>query len=348
MRAISAAECVSLAIQRTREFLFRPFSWGTYLKLGLVAIITEGLGWNLQSSSHNGQSGGNGLNLPPVFNLWQLLIPAMFALALAAIVLFWVFYLITRLRFAFFHCLIHNTKQIRPGWRFYREPAARFFWLNVGVGFCFLLVVALISLPFISGFLRLFQETRLGSPFDFGLLLSLVLPLIPIILLLALAGFLADLILRDLMLPHYALENTTAGEAWSQALARIMAEKRQFIVYALLRVALPAIAMAALFIVLFLPGLVLAGSLAAVEWGLNSTFSDATGASALVGKLLEVFFGLLALGFAVLASICLGGFVSTGIREYALIFYGGRYKALGDILDPPPPTQPALGASEVA
>jgi len=25
-----------------------------------------------------------------------------------------VFYLVTRLRFAFFHCLIHNTKEIRP------------------------------------------------------------------------------------------------------------------------------------------------------------------------------------------------------------------------------------------
>jgi len=29
--------------------------------------------------------------------------------------------------------------------------------------------------------------------------------------------------------------------------------------------------------------------------------------------------------------------VSTGVREYALIFYGGRYRVLGDILYPPPP-----------
>ena len=40
MRAISAVDSVSPAIQRTREFLFRPFTWGTYLKLGLVAIIS--------------------------------------------------------------------------------------------------------------------------------------------------------------------------------------------------------------------------------------------------------------------------------------------------------------------
>jgi len=37
----------------------------------------------------------------------------------------------------------------------------------------------------------------------------------------------------------------------------------------------------------------------------------------------------------VLAGICLGGPVSTGLREYALMFYGGRYQALGDVLYPP-------------
>ena len=116
--------------------------------------------------------------------------------------------------------------------------------------------------------------------------------------------------------------------------ARVTAEKRQFFVYALLRLALPIIASIALFIVLAIPGLFLAGSLAAVEFGIHSTFADATGASALVGTLLQVFFGVLAFGFALLAGICLGGPISTGLREYALIFYGGRYKQLGDTLYP--------------
>ena len=334
MRAISAADSVSLAIQRTRNFLFRPFDWGTYLKLGLVAIITEGLGGNLNSSSHNGESGGHGPIFHSPSNLVPAVVAAIFALALVAVIVLTVFYLITRLRFAFFHCLVHNVKEIRPGWWFYREQATRFFWMNVVVGFCYLLVVVLISLPFVSGFVRLFKESQRGGHFDVGLMLSLVLPLIPIIFLLVLAGFALDVILRDWILPHYALENATAGEAWSQVLARISAEKRQFFVYALLRLVLPVVAMAALFVVLLLPGLALAGSLAAVEFGLHSTFADVAGASALVGKLLEVFFGVLAFGFAVLASICLGGPLSTGIREYALVFYGGRYQALGEMLYP--------------
>jgi hypothetical protein len=337
MRAISAADSVSLAIQRTREFLFRPFSWGTYLKLGLVALITEGFAGNFGSSSHGGQSTGHAPTFPSPFNIAPALLAGIFALALVAVIACFIFYLITRLRFAFFHCLINNTKQIRPGWRLYREQAGRFFWLNVWVGVCFLVVVALAALPFVNGFLRLFRETQQGNQFDAGLLLSLILPLIPIILLLFLAGVLADLILRDFMLPHFALENATAGEAWSKVRAKIDAEKRQFLAYALLRVVLPTLAMVGLFIVLAIPGLILAGSLAAVELGLHSAFADATGASALVGKLLMVFFGVLAFGFTVLASICLGGPVSTGIREYALVFYGGRYQALGDILDRPIP-----------
>jgi hypothetical protein len=341
MRTITAADSVSPAIQRTREFLFRPFNWGTYLKLGLVAIVTEGSGNSFRSHDRSGQghgSQGHGLtphwpiDIPPV-----LIAESVAALLLALVLVMFVFYLITRLRFAFFHCLIHNSKLIRPGWWLYRDQASRFFWMNVAVGFCFLLLVVLIAIPFIAGFARFFHETQQGGPFDVKLLLSLLLPLLPIILLLALAGFLTDVILRDFMLPHIALEDLTAGEAWSQVWARISTEKRQFFVYALLRLILPAIAMICVFIVLLIPAIALAGSLAGVEFGLHSAFADSTGASALVGVLLQAFFGVLAFGFGLLATICVGGPISTGVREYALIFYGGRYQMLGDILYPPVP-----------
>jgi hypothetical protein len=186
----------------------------------------------------------------------------------------------------------------------------------------------------VGGFWHVFQEIQHGGQLDWGLLIALVLPLIPVLLLLGLAAMLIELILRDGMMPHFALDDASAGEAWFQVWSRIKAEKQQFFVYALLRVALPIIAAIGLFFLLAIPGLILAGSVAAIEWGIHSTFVDATGASVVVGKLLEVFFGLLAAGFALLAAICLGGPISTAIREYALIFYGGRYKELGDALYP--------------
>lgn len=354
MRAISAVDAVSLAIERTKEFLFRPFKWGTYLKLGLVAIITEGLGENFNSSTSQGDHGGGhgGGNVPSV--PWPFhLTPERIAVIVAAVLLVFVlsafvFYLITRLRFAYFHCLVHNTKEIKPGWRLYREQASRFFWLNIVVAICFTVLMVLIALPFAAGFWRLFQESQAGGHFNVGLLLALVLPLIPILILLAVVGILTNLILRDWMMPHMALDDATAGEAWRQVRAHIGAEKKQFIVYAILRVILPTIAAIGVFIVLALPGLMLAGSVAAIEWGVHSMFSSATGSSWLVGIVLEVFFGLVAFGFVLLASICVGGPLSTGLREYALIFYGGRYKALGDILYPQPPPPFVGGAPGVA
>ncbi len=346
MRAFSAADSVSVAIQRTKDFLFRPFTWGTYLKLGLVAIITEGVGTNFQSSSHRGSSSGQG---PSGFSPSSLT-PGMIAVIVAALLLAMVisiavFYLITRLRFAFFHCLVHSTKELRPGWQIYRVPATRYFWLNVVVGICFLVVVALVAIPFVAGFWRLIRDTPQGGHPDFALMFTLILPLIPIIFLLVLAGALADLILRDWMLPHFALENATAGEAWSSVWSSIKAEKRQFAVYSLLRVVLPVIAMVGLFMVLIIPGLILAGSIGALIYGVHSAFAGATGASAVIGILLQVFFGIVAFGFMVLASIALGGPVSTGIREYALIFYGGRYQVLGDILFPTVPAPPVQGTA---
>ncbi len=334
------------AIHRTKVFLFRPFSWGTYLKLGLVAIITEGIGDNFHSSTHGGSSSGQGPTVNSPLHLAPEWITLIAAAVLAAIVLsLLVFYLITRLRFAFFHCLIHNTREIRPGWRLYRAQAMRFFWLNVVAGICFMLLVVLAALPFVAGLWQVIHETQTGGHPNLGLVLSLVLPMIPIILLLALVALMADLILRDWILPHFALDNATAGRAWNQVWARIKAEKRQFLVYSLLRIVLPIVALIGLFIVLLIPGLILAGSVAAAEFGLHSAFAGSTGASAVIGVVLEVFFGVLAFAIAVLAGICLGGPLSTGIREYALIFYGGRYQALGDALYPPPPPAPLETAS---
>ncbi|HWG22197.1 MAG TPA: hypothetical protein VG225_16855 [Terracidiphilus sp.] len=330
MRPISAADAISPAIERTRTLLFRPFSWGTYLKLGLVAILTEGVGSNLRSSTHHGPSPSGG---PPILHFPPQWVAAIVALMVAGFLLAMViFYLITRLRFAFFHCLIHNTKELRPGWHIYRDPATRFFWLNLVVGFCFLLGIAVIAIPFAAGFWRLFHNIPPGGHPDIAAMIALVLPLIPIVLLLVLAGFMADVVLRDWMLPHFALENATSGEAWSSVWASIKAEKRQFFVYALLRLILPTIALIVLFFVFLIPGLILVGSLAAVEYSIHGAFAHAAGASALIGLVLEIFFGVLAFGFGLLLGICIGGPVSTGLREFALVFYGGRYPVLGNIL----------------
>ena len=45
-------------------------------------------------------------------------------------------------------------------------------------------------------------------------------------------------------------------------------------------------------------------------------------------------------------AVSVGGPLSIAIRNYALLFYGGRYRELGDILEPPQaaPAAPPLPA----
>jgi hypothetical protein len=343
MQAISAADSVSFAVQRTRDFLFRPFRWGTFLKLGLVAVITEGIGGN-SHINHNYNSGHSTHVYPngPAINSLQDIKPEWIVAIAAALLLIMliaivIFYLITRLRFAYFHCLTSNTTRIAPGWHLYRLPATRFFWLNIVIGIFSFLLIAVIAIPFAAGFWRVFHSIPPGGQPNWAMLIALFLPIIPIVLLLILAGLIGDIVLRDFMLPHFALDNASSSEAFRRAWASIMAEKRQFLVYALLRVILPIVAAIGVFFVLLIPGLFVAGAIAGIEYSFHSLFSDTSGAAYAFGIIFQVFFGVVAFGLLLLAGICLGGPLGTGVREYALIFYGGRYPTLGNLLYPPPP-----------
>src|SRR5215472_7657841 len=175
MPMLSAADAIAPAIQRTRRFLFSSFRWGTFLKLSLVALLTEGIG-NFRSSQGGGESAHHGPTISPPLDFPAAQIAAMVMMsALVIMLVCYLFYLVTRLRFAYFHCLVNNTSEIRPGWRQYRPQAVRFFWMNLAVGFCFVLVVGLTTLPFAAGIWRLFREAQAGGHPGVGLILSYVL-----------------------------------------------------------------------------------------------------------------------------------------------------------------------------
>ncbi|HEX3987523.1 MAG TPA: hypothetical protein VHX13_13040 [Acidobacteriaceae bacterium] len=334
MPAISAADAISPAIQRTRNFLFRPFRLGTYLKLCLVALVTEGMSGGSFNSSfprhHTSHPAPNvsftALAVTPMRIAFGIAI-----FALVALIGLFIYYLITRLRFAYFHCLVHNIREIRPGWRFYREPAGRFFWLNVVVYLGFLVALGLALAPFAAGFLGLFRSVRAGSHLGFGAIFALVLPLIPIFLLFILAGIAANILLRDLMLPHFALENAGAGSAWYAVWSRIRVEKGGFFVYALLRIVLPIAGAIGIFLVLIIPAVLFILAVGAVEVALHVAFGHAA-----LGIFLEVATGGFAVVLAILVLIGVCGPVYTALRLYALIFYGNRYQLLGERLYPPP------------
>ncbi|HEX4007675.1 MAG TPA: hypothetical protein VHX60_15985 [Acidobacteriaceae bacterium] len=338
MYVLSAVDAVSPAVQRTKAFLFTRNRFGTYLKLCLVAVVTEGLGGNSNFSSNWSRSSSHHQQAFAPMAWSPVVIAAGIAMFLLAMLLFgFLAYLVTRLRFAYFHCLSHHRREIRPGWHLYRSQAGRFFWLSVVVGICFMAVVLVLALPFIAGFVALYRTVQAGGHPDFATVFALILPLIPLVVLLVVLALALDVVLRDLMLPHMALENATAGQAWSGAWARIRAEKGQFFVFGLLRIFLPVVAAIGLFIVLIIPGLLFFGVVILLEAGIHAALTNATTAATAVGVFLEIVIGVFAAAVALLVGVGCGGPISTAIREYALLFYGGRYQPLGDLLMPPPP-----------
>jgi hypothetical protein len=336
MQLLSAADALSPAMNRTRDFLFRPFEWGTFLKLSAVAVLTEGLFGNFNFSNHSTTTSHmDGRSVP--FNIPPGTITALIAIGIVALALGVVLlYVIVRLRFAFFHCLIHRIRELTPGWRIYREQALRFFQLTIVVALGFIAVALVALAPFVSGFIKLFQESQTSHRLDLGGAIPLVLQLIPVMLLLGLAGVALDVVLRDFMLPHMALENASAGEAWSAVLDRIGDQKGAFVLYAILRLLLPFVAMIGIFIVLAIPMVILFGIPGVMMAGIQATLGHATGAAWLAGTLLQIVLGLFMVALGLFIAIVVGGPLSIAIRNYALLFYGGRYAALGNVLAPPP------------
>ena len=344
MHVFSAADAIAPAITRTRRFLFEPFRLGTFLKLSLVAVITEGMSGNLRGLNfHPGSHGGAPGTMPPPNFPGAWLGLALLAIAIFVPIAILIAYLITRLRFAYFHCLVYQVKQIAPGWRLYREQAMRFFLLNIGVGFAFLAVLVLCALPFVSGLIKFFHEMHQGSQFDWSGLLALVLPLILVLLVLCVLGWMTDVFLRDLMLPHIALENATVGEAWESASARVGAEPGAFILYGFLRLVLPMVAFIAVGLVLVIPVAVIGVGIGAMAAGLASLMVNADGFTKVLLVIIETADILLGAGIALFVGLFVGGPVATAIRNNTLVFYGSRYPLLGNLLYPPAPPQPAPG-----
>ncbi len=83
---------------------------------------------------------------------------------------------------------------------------------------------------------------------------------------------------------------------------------------------------------LIIPAVLFILAIVAGEVGLHAAFGHAA-----LGIFLEVSVGVVAFVVAMLVFIAAFGPLYTGVRLYALIFYGNRYQPLGERLYPPPP-----------
>jgi hypothetical protein len=343
MKVYSASEAIRPALARTYEYLFRGFKMETFLKLAAMATLCEGLVVSFRFSVH----GAFPLDLHT--NAWKplLLTPAFLPVTvLGTIAIFLVgvycFYLITRLRFAFFHSLVHQTRQIRSSAKLYFVEADHFFTGSMLVWLTFLVVGVLAFLLFIAAAYGAIAAPTPEGKFDRGHFFFLFLPWFAIALALVLSACIAQVVLNDLVLPHMAIEGASFRRAWEDARVRIAANKDTFISYFILRLGMPLVGGLVLGFAAWVAGLIVFGILGMSAAGFTAMLDGTAGLREYVLIAVRLIFILLGLAAALAIAVSFGGPLSVFMRSYALFFYGGHFKALGNLLEPPPPPATTL------
>jgi len=332
MEPLSASQAVLPAIERTRQFLFEPFRWGSYLKLATIACLSEGI-FETIHYSRNDRTAINAASLSEIQWTPEVTAWTLFAVISGLGLSFLFYYVILRLRFVLFHCLVHRTREIRGAWELYGRQSMRLFLANllVWVG------ILLLCLVMVGGLaLTAFSVLTLKTPsdkFDPGVFFILFLPCLGFAFFVAFLAIAAEVTLHDFVLPHMAIENASFRAAWKAARRAIAAEKETFFSYFILRLLLPLVAFLVLLMVAAIPLLFIGWILWTSSTGFHDMLDDAIGVMAVLRVFLAVVFGLIGAVFAVGTAMGLGGPLATWMRSYAILFYAGRYKALGELLE---------------
>jgi hypothetical protein len=335
MRPLSATECISPAIERTRDVLGRPFRWGTFLKIAAVAFFAE--------------LGGSNLNFNfPGRNLHGIapgVAAAILAFALIFGVIFFVIGLIllyigSRLQLVLVELVATRQTYVAPMWRKYGTTTWRWIGLKVLFFLCTIVLVAVLASPVIFYFVLHRRTAGLFSGGLFsGLHLSIILLLIAAGIFILFAAIAAYMLLRDFALPSLVFEDLSIFEALRRVRSLLAAEPGQVAGFLLLKLVLVmvfGIGGEMLIVIAVLVSLIPFGL---VGGGLWLALHNAGAAGTAVLIVCAVFGGFVFLCWIICLGIAVLGSVYVFSQVYALYFLGGRYPLLGDLLDrstPPP------------
>lgn len=345
MTSLSAAQAISPAIERTKQFLFQPFRLGRFLKLTLVALLTEGgmASCNFNTRLPSGLGGESGqpihpippLHMPPFHSPASSLAIGMLVLAAVFVipVMLLISYLLIRLRFSYFDCVLRLQHRIAPAWRIYHRQAMRYLGMSVCVGVAFLAILGVVGFALYQRFKPLFQALNSDNKPSFADFLPLIGIALLFIFLIAIAGAFIETALSYFVLPHIALEDASIGDALSDVWGDIEAEPWQYLFFILLRFLITIAASIIGVIALLVPFLILGGIGAILVFLLKAV---STGMAFLFG----IPAAILLVALFLVAFIGVSGTIGTFRRNYALLFYGGRYPPIGNILQPPLPPSP--------
>jgi hypothetical protein len=235
-RKIQILAPFNLALEWTKQVLFRPFNLEKWLVIGFAAFLSHLAGggtglnlnpasfrnrgdWDLRARTHNftGFHFDHGSVL-----LTLVLVAIVFVIAMALVlVLIWIG---CRGRFIFIDCIVRNRAAIKGPWREFREVGNSFFGFILLAAIVFVLIAAAAASPLIFWLAVHRGDIHFGPVAVLGLGLW-----IAIIFVFALAW---GLISQFMIIAMYR-RRCGAVEAFRSSIALIMSDPLPFILYLL-------------------------------------------------------------------------------------------------------------------
>ena len=332
---ISAVDSITLALEHTKQQLFRPFKLAQWTKLAFVGLLAGELGsGGCNRSNFNYSPHHSPVALPGSLGADPALLAALItalvvaALAVGIILLF----VSSVMRFALFDSIVARQCRIRWEWTYRMRHGWRYFVWRLGYIFLTIAgVVALVGIPllyvFAAGWFKHTSEHRsvlvIGGILYFALLLAVFV------------GTAVVLVLtKDFVVPQMALEDIDATEGWRRLWPMIKAETGAFAGYIGLKIVLALAAAILIGIATLILGLVLAiptiglgiiafltGRVEGLTWNANTI-----ALAIVVGCILLAAFLYLVSLIYVPAIVF--------FPAYSVHFFAGRYPRLGAVLYP--------------
>jgi len=358
----SAVESISPAFARTKQLLFRPFRFGFWARLAVVALVTgeaggAGSGAGSLPNLNTNRGGDNhwinywsdrwaGAAHVSRIPRWEDIQPYIgwiavcVALALAVLLL-WI-YSNCVYRFILMDAVIGGQCRLRQGWRRWRGAGRRYLLWVVAFGFgAFVLVGVVAGVPVLLAYRAGWFEhpdQNLGVLIGGGILLALAVILVVAVL------AIIDMLGRDFLVPVMAFEEVGAIDGWRRMVAMMDAEKLAYAGYVLMKIVLAmggAIIFTIINLIVILVLLIPLGLLGVVGFLIGKSAGVIWDNTSVV--LLLAAFALLALA----ALLYVMGFVyAPGLvffQSYTLEFFASRYGPLRSRMFPvSPPDEPLL------
>ena len=346
---ISSVDTIPLAIEHTKQQLFKPFRVGQWTKLAVVGLLAgelgSGGGFNGSNFNLPQHPGSSRLSLP---GTWGGIDPALVAALIAVLVVaaftfgIIMMYVSSVMRFVLFDSILAKECRIRQGWSRRQGAGWRYFlwqllFLVVTLG-CFVVLIGIsAAFAFAMGWLRQPKEHVLPLVLG-GIVLFFVL------LIFFLTTTVIFVLTKDFVVPQMALENIDALEGWRRLWPMIKFEKGGYAGYIGMKILMAigagivvGVASLILGVIIAIPtvGLSILAVLTGKSAGLTWNVYTITLAVVVGSILLAIFVYLIAL---------ISVPVIVFFPAYSIYFFAARYPALSAALYPAYPLSPQIRA----